>query len=44
MAADVGMDWDALLQQSEELAAGVRVRKRRERKETERESDSTSID
>ena len=37
MAADVGMDWDALLQQSEELAAGVRVRKRRERKETERE-------
>lgn len=25
MAADVGMDWDALLQQSEELAAGVRT-------------------
>jgi hypothetical protein len=31
MAADVGMDWDALLQQSEELAAGVRVGEGEER-------------
>lgn len=33
MAADIGMDWDALLQQSEELAAGVRVGERRRKKE-----------
>lgn len=34
MSADVGMDWDALLQQSEELAAGVRAG--RQRKDGER--------